>query len=358
MMFDPRREPEFGFAARLFVRSGWPGEAVAPYAARMAKRRSARQSGQSGNEHPWEVRFPLTVFLVHWIIIQGAAWLSLRYGTVNGESPPYGRMPGPMGGLAGTIVEPFRQWDGLWYKLIAETGYIGGTQSAKAAFWPLYPWLMRSLSQITGIQLETAGYIISNVAFAAALVILWRLLRLDFDDETSGRALWALALFPTAFFFQAVYTESLFLVLAAGALLAARMGRWWVAGAVGALSALTRSYGVLLGLPFLFLLWDEFGSDVKRWWPSVVPATLPALGPAIFGWHLHRVQGNALAFVDVQAQWNRYSAMPWQTLRCAVESCFFLGGEPDGVRWDWLHQVIQTPQVVSDPTWRMSAANS
>lgn len=321
----------------------------------MAKGKRARRSGQ---DNPWELRFPFTVFVVHWVLIQGAAWLSMRIGTPNGESPPYGRMPGPMAGLAGIIVEPFRQWDGLWYTLIAQTGYVGGTQSAKAAFWPLYPWMMRSVSAVTGLSLETSGYIISNLAFAAALVILWRLIRLDSDDEIARRALWAIALFPTAFFFQAVYTESLFLALAAGALCAARLGRWWVAGVVGALAALTRSYGVLLGLPFLFLLWDEFGSDVKRWWPSIVPASMPALGPLIFGWHLKRVQGNPLAFVDVQAQWNRYSAMPWQTMRCAVESCFFLGGEPDGVRWDWLHQAIAAPGVVSDPAWRVSVANS
>lgn len=323
----------------------------------MAKGKSTRRGGQDP-ANPWELRFPLTVFLVHWAIIQGAAWLSLRVGTANAGSPPYGRMPAPMGGLAGVVVEPFRQWDGLWYTLIAETGYVGGTQSAKAAFWPFYPWLMRSVSAVTGLPLETSGYLISNLAFAAALVVLWRLIRLDFDDESARRALWAIALFPTAFFFQAVYTESLFLLLAAGALCAARLGRWWVAGAIGALAALTRSYGVLLCLPFLFLLWDEFGSDVKRWWPSAVPAALPALGPLVFGWHLQRVQGNALAFVDVQAQWNRYSAMPWQTLRCAFESCFALGGEPDGARLDWLRQFFASPGAIADPGWRMSAANS
>ena len=334
----------------------WPPAAFAPYADRMAKSKRARRAGQY--EQGWEVRFPLTVFLVHWAIIQGAAWLALRLGTFNGASPPYGREPLPMGGWQGVIVEPFRQWDGLWYRLIAETGYVGGTQSAKAAFWPLYPWMMRAGSQITGLPYETVGYLISNIAFAGALIVLWRLIRLDFDDEIARRALWAMALFPTAIFFQAVYTESLFLLLAAGALLAARSGRWWVAGVVGVLAALTRSYGMLLGLPFLFLLWDQYGSDIKRWWPSVVPAALPALGPVIFGWHLSRVQGNALAFVDVQAQWNRYSAMPWETMRCAVQSCFFLGGEPDGARWDWLQQALTSPEVVTEPWWRISVANS
>jgi hypothetical protein len=344
--------------ARRLPRLGveWPIALLAPYAARMAKRERARRSGQRAN--PWEPRFPLTVFLVHWIIIQGAAWLALRVGTPTGESPPYGRMPAPMEGWAGIIVAPFRQWDGLWYTLIAQTGYVGGTQSAKAAFWPLYPWLMRLVHQATGLALETAGYLISNIAFAGALILLWRLIRLDFTDDVARRTLWAMALFPTAFFFQAVYTESLFLLLAVGALLAARLGNWWTAGIVGIFAALTRSYGLLLGLPFLFLLWDQYGSDVKRWWPSVVPASFPALGPALFGWHLQQVQGNWRAFIDVQGQWNRYQAMPWETMRCAVQSCFFLGGEPDGVRWDWLGQALTNPAVVPEPWWRVSVANS
>ena len=90
-------------------------------------------------------------------------------------------------------------WDGLWYRLIAVEGYEGHT--AKAAFWPLFPWAMRYLHDWFGIWYEVAGYLIANICFAVALVLLYRLLSLDFDRRIAAASIWALALFPTAFFF-------------------------------------------------------------------------------------------------------------------------------------------------------------
>jgi len=305
----------------------------------------------------WDVGFPLVVFAWHWVIIQSAATLAGWIGGVNAPSPPYGRMPDPMTGLAHTMVEPFRNWDGLWYTLIAQTGYVGGTESAKAAFWPLFPWLMQAGSTITGLAPETVGYLIANISFAFALIVIYRLVRLDFTDRVARRTLWALALFPTALFFQAVYTESLFLVLAASTLLFARTNRWWLAGFIGILAALTRSYGVLLALPMLVLFWQQRGSDLRRWWPQGIAIAMPALGPAIFGWHLHRVQGNAKAFVDVQAQWDRYTATPLQTLRCAAFGCGFYR-ESDGASWDRLWEALSDPTRYVDPAWRLRFGNS
>jgi hypothetical protein len=317
----------------------------------------ATRRAAGANSSPWQVGFPLAVFAVHWLIVQVAATASRFVGVANSSSPPYGRDPQPMSGLAAWIVEPLRQWDGLWYVLIAQTGYSGGRESAKAAFWPLFPWLMDMGSRLTGWRPETVGYLIANLSFAVALVLLHRLLRLDFSDRIARRTLLAVAFFPTAFFFQAVYTESLFFVLAVAALLAARLGHWWAAGIAGALAALTRSYGVLLGLPFLFLLWDQCGRDWRGWLPRLPFAALPALGPLAFGWHLQQVQGSWRAFIDVQGQWDRYPAMPWETLRCAIESCGFYA-EPDGASWDRLAALTSNPALFVDPAWRVDIGNS
>ncbi|MDQ3045109.1 MAG: hypothetical protein M3R06_08170, partial [Chloroflexota bacterium] len=215
------------------------------------------------------VSFPLLVGAVHWIVVQLTASLALRFGTARESSPPYKNAlgePVPLDGLAHILVEPLRMWDGLWYKLIAEQGYNGSaSQTAKAAFWPFYPWLMDGGSRLTGLSVDVVGYIISNLSFLGALMLLYRLVVEDFDRAVARRTLWALALFPTAFFFSAVYTESLFLLLAVGALLAARLGNWWVAGVAGLLAALTRSYGVLLLIPFAVLLVQQYGFVPRRW---------------------------------------------------------------------------------------------
>ena len=87
---------------------------------------------------------PIRVWVIHWLLVQIPATLAMRFGVPNDPpSPPYGEMPPTLAGLAHWIVEPLRNWDGLWYRLIALEGYGGGTESAKAAFWPLLPGTMR-----------------------------------------------------------------------------------------------------------------------------------------------------------------------------------------------------------------------
>ncbi len=308
------------------------------------------------------IAFPLTVALVHWVVVQLAASLAYRFGTPNAIlSPPYQTMPPPLRGLANVLVEPLRQWDGLWYKLVAEQGYTGpGDAKYQAAFWPLYPWLMDYGSRLTGWTVDSVGWIVSHLAFAAALVLLYRLVALDFNEAIARRTLWALALFPTAFFFSAVYTESLFLLLAVGALLAARLGNWWLAGAAGLLAALTRSYGILLLLPFAVLFLQQYRFDLRRWLPNLIPAALPALGPAIFAYHLREAIADPLAFFTAQEGWDRYNRAPWDTLRCGVVGCFDINGDPDGATGGWLRTLLETPTwtTVADQAWRFDVAQS
>ncbi|MGH2531897.1 MAG: mannosyltransferase family protein [Thermomicrobiales bacterium] len=297
------------------------------------------------------ISFPVVVGIIHLVIVQFAASLAFRYGTSFRTSAPYNSecagnpdlpacgLEAPLGGLTQEIVGPFRLWDGLWYKLIAQEGY--SFRDALAAFWPLYPWSMRGVHDLFGISYDLAGYLISNVSFVVALVLLYQLISVDFDEVIAKRTLWAIALFPTSFFFSAVYTESLFLMLAVGALLAARRGNWWVAGIMGLLAALTRSYGVLLLVPFAILFLQQYRFNVPRWLPNAIPAALPAIGPIIFGWRLaslDREWADFWLFKDVQEQWARRSAMPWETLSWAFSNSPH--GEELGVRagadWSWV----------------------
>ncbi|HYH12330.1 MAG TPA: hypothetical protein VD789_08260, partial [Thermomicrobiales bacterium] len=149
-------------------------------------------------------------------------------------------------------------------------------------------------------------------------------------------------------FFTTVYTESLFLLLSVGCLLAARKGNWWVAGAIGLLAALTRSAGVMLLAPMGILFLQQFGTDIRRWFPSIFPAALPALGPLLFGWHLTTAGLKFFDWIDVQWQWNRFRATPWETLECATVGCTAevpnLGTfEARGVDWSWVDMLLDSP---------------
>jgi len=314
--------------------------------------------------------FPLLVFLVHTAIVQVTATLAWLYGTPRATSGPYEDTLGaplPKSGGWANLVEPLRHWDGLWYKLIAERGYEFA--EANAAFWPFLPWLMRLGNQATGLPTEVVGYLLANLAFLGALLALYRLLSLDLDRAIVRRALWCLALFPTSLFFTAVYTESIFFCLAIVALLAARKERWLIAGLVGLAAALTRSQGVMLLLPFALLFVKQKGWNPFRWLPDAVPAALPALGPAIFGWRLQEAGYAWRAFIEVQSQWNRGKANPIETFRCAIEGCTLLVKDRQGnltprlakgADWGWVGQLLDNlswATITSEP-WRTRVADS
>src|ERR671923_184979 len=81
-------------------------------------------------------------------------------------------------------------------------------EAARAAVWP---FLAMSLA---GLEPGAAATLIANAAFLAALYYLYRLIRLDWPALVATRALWLLALFPTALAFFIPYTESLYVLLA------------------------------------------------------------------------------------------------------------------------------------------------
>ncbi len=97
-------------------------------------------------------------------------------------------------------------------------------------FFPLYPLLMRWGGAALGGHPLLAGLIVSLAAFAGALVLLYRLARLELGEDYAWRVVLLISTFPYALYFSAVYTESLFLLLSVGAFYAMRRGpAGWVA---------------------------------------------------------------------------------------------------------------------------------
>ncbi len=164
----------------------------------------------------------------------------------------------PFGSLGNALVAPGARWDATWYLAITLDGYV---EPSRTAFFPLYPLLVR-IAGLPGaavgddrIAYLLAGIAVSLAAFAAALYVVRRLAELDLGEPAARATTWLVALFPTAFAFSAIYTESVFLALSAGSFYAGRLGRWRWAGVAGLLAAATRSTGVLLVVPLAILWW-------------------------------------------------------------------------------------------------------
>ena len=281
------------------------------------------------------LRFPAIVWVIHVFITQLVATLSFRFGSIRsvdgdgagGIQPKDGQLSSAfqlvrpdLEGWQHWIVQPFRHWDGTWYSMIAEQGY-STDYTALSAFFPLYPWLMDLGSSITGLPVETIGYFVSRIAFFGALIMAYKLVQMDFNVRIAQVSIAAVAIFPTAFFFGAVYTESLFFLLAVTTLWAARKNDWLLAVIVCFFATMTRSAGILLGAPLAVLFIQQHGWDLRRWFPKVLLGLIPPLGLVIFGWVLTRQGLGFLDWQEQQWQWNRFSATPWRTFQCAFQGC-------------------------------------
>jgi hypothetical protein len=157
-------------------------------------------------------------------------------------------------GFLGRLLGPWAHWDGVWFVRIAADGYKAHPHSE--AFFPLYPLLVRVVAAGAG-DYVVAGLIVSLACYAGAMVVLFKLARAELGPRV---ALWSVALIsisPTALFFQAVYSESLFLLLTLLTFWWARRGRWALAGLAGLLAVLTRSSGLLLILPLAVMWWEQ-----------------------------------------------------------------------------------------------------
>jgi hypothetical protein len=176
----------------------------------------------------------------------------------------------PFGGVGDVLIAPFARWDTVWFLSIADHGY--GARGGDEAFFPLYPTLMGLLGWSNG-SLIVVGILISTVAMLAGLTVLHRLVALDFPKRIARLTVVLVALFPTAVFLSAVYSEALFLALSVGAIYAARTGRWAWAGVLGGFAAATRSAGLFIIVPLAILyLW---GPRSDR------PGLRPIMGGAI-----------------------------------------------------------------------------
>lgn len=175
----------------------------------------------------------------------------LAFGLGPDARYDHGLLTQRQGPVVNALIAPAVRWDSNWYYDTAVAGYL--REDLQTVFFPLYPLLMRAVGAVTGSAL-VAGLLISWVAFFAALVMLHRLTERELGADAARRAVYLLAFFPFGLFFSAVYTEALFLALELGAFWAARRGRWWLAGLLGAAGAATRNTGVLLA-PVLLVLY-------------------------------------------------------------------------------------------------------
>ena len=190
---------------------------------------------------------------------------------------------------------PWANFDGEHFIALAQFGY----QQYTHAFFPLYSKII-SLARYypddnTLLILVKAGLFVSGASLAIALIFFYKLLKLDYSKEFSLGVILVLLLYPASFYFNAVYSESLFLMLIIGSFYFFRTKRFFWASLFGFFASLTRVFGVLLFLSFLIEIFIYKVSPKKSYWILLIP-----LGLISYMIYLKITVGDPLAFYNLQ----------------------------------------------------------
>jgi hypothetical protein len=215
------------------------------------------------------------------------------------------------------------RYDAWLYDFIAERGYSLAEHTT--SLHPLYPLLARLLLPFTAGNVPLALLIVSTCSCVALCVVFSRYVERFHGDAYATYATWLLLLLPPGFILLAPYTESTFLACAVGSVFAIRLRRWWLAGLLGGLAALTRQQGLVLVLPLAWSLGQAIHRREARPWHGLA-ATLVPIGYGIF-W-VYR----AVVLGDMAALAQTHSLV--ELVHAALVS---QGGNIDGQRvaWPW-----------------------
>jgi Mannosyltransferase (PIG-V) len=275
--------------------------------------------------------------LLVWVAGVGTL-LTFGFGPARTAFNPHGVTRG-FGWLGDLMAAPAARWDASWYLVIAHYGYrpdLGGFTSSRAAFFPLYPLSLRTIAGF-GFPPVLAGVLVSTGALALALYGIHRLTTLELGGErgVARLAVMVTAFSPMAFFFSAVYSESLYLALSVGLFWSARHGRFAAVGVLGALAGATRSAGVVLVLPALILYLygpredraPDFSSPRRfapryrlrkdALWLGLVP-----VGLGLYLAYLMLSGGDPLSPFHAQDVWGRHFAGPYGAAWDGVKAGF------------------------------------
>ena len=262
------------------------------------------------------LRCALSLFLVMRVGI--SLWVALVLTVTHAPTSPddvlrpYQGIEPITGGPAELLLGVWQRFDTLWHLRIAAQGYA--PHDGSTVYFPLYPMLIRLLGTLFAGNYLLAALVISNLAFAGVLFCLYRLTERQLGGTGARRSTLYLAIFPTAFFFLAAYTESLFLLLTLAAFLSAHEKRWWLAGLLGLLASLTRLQGVVLVAPLLYMYLRDRDFRPRRVRPDVLGPLIVPLGAVLFIAYQHLILGSSPLLNTYQTRLYAQFVLPWDNI--------------------------------------------
>ena len=273
-----------------------------------------------------ENRTPLLVGGSTRVLIFFIAFIGIRF--VGDQSPDaflyHGGQPHPV-----KLLDNFQRFDSYWFLNIARNGYryfgvqeqmdrkrrVAREDETNITPFPLYPMGIWLLNLAVGDR-TLSGMLLSLGCFLGALMVFYRMVRDDFGHGVAGRAVLYISIYPTAWLYNALYSESLFLLLTLLCLWRARKGNALEAGLFGMGAAATRLAGSLMVVPVVaeFLLGDKRQPHWHKTSPALLAGALTCMGWVGYFIYLRGLTGKLLIYFVAQRGWHKGFAMPWTAL--------------------------------------------
>lgn len=244
-----------------------------------------------------------------------------------GKPDPHAREAVLPRSASSMILDVLTSWDGIWYMRIVRRGYPEYVPSgityddpeARVAFFPMYPWLVRTVDRLLPGGDTLAALVVNLVLGAAFVVLVGLLARRWFGDHAARPAMVLTAFFPGSFVLSFAYSEALLLVLAAACLLALSHERWIWAGVFAAVATATRPNGIALVAATTVAAVVAIRRS-RRWTALVAPALSP-LGFVAYQWWIDRHAGETRVWFRVQGEaWKEGTSFGLTALRNTLEA--------------------------------------
>ena len=265
-----------------------------------------------------EIKYILSIFFIWRISLFLIAWVSVFFVPKNKEYVTSWLFDIEKYNL----INIWFRWDSAHYNFIATNGYqwINST-----VFFPLYPLMMRIVSYFIPFDNSTviAGFFISNFSLLIALFYFYKLIKLDFSDKISRRAILYLLIFPMSIFLASIYTESLFLMLSIASFYYARKKNYKTSSIFIFFACLTRFAGIFLFISILFeyLYQNNFKLKFLKSRDSFF-IYLSSLGLIAYMFFLYIKFQNPFIFVNLQSEWGRNFSPIWEIFFDSIKYIF------------------------------------
>ena len=214
------------------------------------------------------------------------------------------------------------KWDSNKYMDIAQHGYeqipYEDTRLHNWAFYPLYPIVIGSISYLFGYTNNTqmvflTGIIISSIFLILSLSMLKKLLYyFQLDDLKIYSIILLLLAFPSSYFFQLFYPESLFLFLSITFFYYLFKKQYLLSAVCLSLALITRPNALVLILPFFFYLaFHEYKKPLSVIISGLGYAAIIFTPLLLFFNHLYLTTGEFFASFKIQKAWNNEGFTPF-----------------------------------------------